>query len=243
LKKGDKYQVHVSGDKVQLPKYNVRNGVLNITGNGKRVSISDNQEKIVVTVPDNVKLDKVHVASVDSSIKIQNITLKKLSKSSQYLDDEATISLDNVTVDNAENMFMHDDYIKINNSTINKLHLQNGDDSAAVISNSTLNDYQISTDGANVRIENSHLNKGDSFISDGHLVINNTEILGVNDFNLTNESHITTQGLQVKGYDLSTNTGSINYLGTNYSKSSYQTNTDAADILRIKSTNGSINIK
>lgn len=244
VEKGNKYSINISGDKLQLPTYKIKDDTLIITGHKSKPSVDfkGRGEHVVVTVPKTESLKKMHVNLSEGNVRLRNLTIKKLSKSNRYWNSDSAIYLDNVkiTEQSGSKFFFDEGYIRINNSTINNLNFEADDDSTVDIRNSKLNNYKFKMSESNLRITNSTMNGGSIDMDDGHVHFNRVTINGTNDYILTDESDFRSESSKMDGVDFSGN--DINYFGEKKS-GNYQSSPDSENLLKVNATDGSIRVQ
>lgn len=244
IEKGDKYSIHISGDKLQEPTYSVEKDTLTVTGHKRKAAVdwAGRGERVIITVPKKESLQRMHVNLAEGNVRLRNLTIKKFTKSNKYWGNDAAIYLDNVTVteQKGSKFFFDDGYVKIKNSTINNLNFEADDDSIVDIENSTLNNYKFKMSDSNLKVVNSKLNGGTINMDDGHVRLQVVTIKGTNDYILTDESTFRSESGKMDGVDFNAN--SVHYFGENKGNS-YQSSPDSENLLKVNATDGSIRVQ
>ncbi|MFD1417430.1 DUF4097 family beta strand repeat-containing protein [Companilactobacillus keshanensis] len=244
VQKGSNYSIHVVGDKLQAPTYEVKNDTLVVTGHKRRAAVDWNGrgENVVITVPKKASLKKMHFDLADGNVRLRNLKIDKLTKSDKHWNSDAAIYLDNVTVTekNDSKFFLDYGYIQIKDSTINNLNFVADNDTIVDIKNSTLNNYKFNMSDSKLKVANSTLNGGSVHMDDGHVHLHYDDIKGTNDYTLTDESTLKTESGKMDGVDL--NAKVIDYFGER-KDGTYQSNPNSENLLKVNATDGTIHVQ
>ncbi|MFC6175482.1 DUF4097 family beta strand repeat-containing protein [Companilactobacillus huachuanensis] len=245
IKFGDRYKIHVDGDRSQAPTYKVKNGTLTVTGSNKRGRIGVDvlgSEKITITIPMNKTLDNVELRTANSKINISDVTINNLVKTAKDMDYDADMSLSDVTVHNADKINLYNADLEIKNSNITNISLTASTRSDIEADNTTLKNATINLDQSNLKINNSNIDSIKALSNHGKVEIKSTTLMNKNLVRLFNTGRFTGEKLTVDGLKLNTDKGIVRYFDKSYG-TSYENKTDAGNLLDVKATKGNITIK
>ncbi len=252
VQKGDKFKIHVEGDRRQAPRYDISDGTLFINKQPHAKLGFTGPEQIVVTVPKNADLDTIEANLGNDDINLNGIKIQKLRVNNSAYDNSGRLNLNSTKVENSAKMNLNYYRLKVTNSTLNNLSLSAGNTSDSddttlesfdydetiinqiVFQNSTLNNSKFDTNQSDISIKNSKLNTTTSNNVSGQVTINKSEMTGLNSFTMYKGVYKGVDN-RVDGYDVSNTKGRITFLNRRSNNiHKYQVNTDAENLLRIK---------
>ncbi|KRN99863.1 DUF4097 family beta strand repeat-containing protein [Companilactobacillus kimchiensis] len=246
LKLGDRYKIHVDGDKSQVPTYKVKDGTLTISGGEqKNDKIGVNvlgRTQITVTIPMNKALNNVNVRLADGTMRINDVTIDHLVKTPNDMDYDSSLYLNDVTVHNLDKINLYNDTLGMNNSKISNMTLIASADSIIKADSSTITNSNINLDESSLNIKQSNLDSIKSLANHSKVSLTKTTLMNQNKFRLLTGGRFTGNSLTVDGLDLTTEKGIVRYFDKSYGNN-YQDRTDATNLLDVKATKSSITIK
>jgi len=245
IKFGDRYKIHIDGDRSQAPTYKVKDGTLTVTGSNKKGRIGVDvlgREKVTITIPMNKTLDNVNLRTANSKIHISDVTINSLVKTAKDMDYDADMSLSDVTVHNADKINLYNADMEMKNSNITNLSLTASAHSEIDAENTTLKNANINLDQSNLDIESSNIDSMKAFVNHGKVEFDKTTMMNKNLVRLFNTGRFTGEKLTVDGLKLNTDKGIVRYFGKSYG-TSFENKTDAANLLDVKATKGTITVK
>ncbi|WP_125566388.1 DUF4097 family beta strand repeat-containing protein [Companilactobacillus insicii] len=241
IETGDRYKVHIVGDKLRTSDYYVSDGTLHISGNasGKYSDIISGYKnpRITVTMPMGSTLKELNLnmnqLGMDvNGVKIDNLLISNGSNGSlNFIDSE---------IKNAKNIELDSSFLEFQRSDIENFELKNSANSNIQMSESNIKNSIIHTNNVQLDAYKSVLENLTFATRNGHVGINQSTVKGKNTFNLKNGS-FSAKGVNVEGLDLSTINGNVAYYGQGQGKS-YQNNSDSENLLRVVTVNGSIEV-
>lgn len=242
---GDRYKIHIAGDKSQAPTYKVKDDTLSVVGPEKKGSIGVDvlgHEKITITIPMNKKLDNVHLRTAKSNLQLNDVTINNLVKTAQDMDYDSNIALNDVTIHNAADITVYNAAFNAKNSNITNLNLAGSEYSTIKTDNTTIKDSHLNLDGSTLAIKQSNLDSMNAVVNHGKVNLTNTVLMNKNKFDLSNSSKFTGSNLTVDGLKLALDKGLVRCYNRNYGIQ-YENKADAANLLDVKGTKGTITIK
>ena len=245
VKLGDRYKIHVDGDKSQTPKYKIKDGTLTVSGVNRKGHIGVDvfgREQVTITIPMNKTLDNVNVRLADGNIRINDVTINHLIKSTKDMDYDSNLYLSNTTVNNLDKVNLYNATLGIRNSKVNNMNLVASAHSDINTSNSTVTSSDISLDNSELSVKESNLDSMKASGTHSKVAIAKTTMMNKNDLKMYGTSKFTGSNLTVDGMDLSLEKGVVRYFDKSYG-TSYQNKIDATNLLDIKASKGSITIK
>jgi hypothetical protein len=245
LKLGDRYKVHIEGDKSQSPSYKVKDGTLTISGKEQKSNIGVDvmgRAEITVTIPMNKKLDNVNVRLASGNMHINDVTIEHLVKTAKDMDYDGNLFLDNATINNFDKINLYNATLDMKNSKVNNMTLVASQYSDVKAESSTLTQASINLDESNLNIKQSNVDSLKSMANHGKVTISKTTLMNKNDVKLFGGGRFVGSSLTVDGVDLSTEKGIVRYFDKNYGLN-YANRTDATNLLDVKSTKGTVTIK
>ncbi|GEO64651.1 DUF4097 family beta strand repeat-containing protein [Companilactobacillus nantensis] len=245
IKFGDRYKIHVDGDRSQAPTYKVKDNTLTVLGSAKKGRIGVDvlgREKITITIPMNKTLDNVNLRTANSKIHINDVTINNLVKTAKDMDYDANLYLSDVTVHNADKIGLYNADLEMKNSNISNLTLAANVYSNIVVQNTTFKNPSINLDESSMNIKSSNIDSLKSFTTHSKITMSKTTLMNKNKIRLFNTGRFTGEELTVDGLKLNTDKGVVRYFDKSYG-TSFENKTDAANLLDVKATKGTITIK
>lgn len=245
IKFGDRYKIHIDGDRSQAPTYKVKDGTLTVTGSTQKDRIGVDvlgNEDVTITIPMNKSLDNVSVRTSNGNVRINDVTINSLVKTAKDMDYDSNMYLNNVTVNNADKINLYNAVLSIKNSKVNDLTLVASEHSEVKAENATLTKPSINLDESTLNIKESNVDSLKSYSNHSKVALAKTTLMNNNRFAIFNSGRFTGNQLTVDGLKLNTEDGIVRYFDKSYGQS-YENKTDATNILDVKATKGSITIK
>jgi len=245
LKFGDRYKIHIDGDKSQSPTYKVKDGTLTVSGRERkgRVGVdTTGREQVTITIPMNKTLDNVNVRLADGTIRISDVTINHLIKTAKDMDYDSNIYLNDATVKNIDKLNLYNATLGIKNSKINNMSLIASAYSNVKADTATIANSSVNLDESTLSIKQSNLDSMNSLANHSKITVAKTTLMNKNDFRIFASSKFTGSSLTVDGLQLSTEKGIVRYFDKSYG-TSYENKTDATNLLKVKATKGTITIK
>lgn len=245
LKLGDRYKIHVDGDKSQAPTYKVKDGTLTVTGKEQKGRVGVDvlgRSEITITIPMNKSLDNANFRLANGSIRISDVTMDHLVKTAKDMDYDSNIYLNDATVHNFDKVNLYNATLGIKNSKINNMSLIASAYSDVKAENSTISHSSFNLDESTLNIKQSNLDSIRSLDNHSKVTLAKTTLMNQNKFRIFTNGRFTGSELTVDGMQLSTEKGIVRYFDKNYG-TSYENKTDATNLLDVKATKGTITIK
>ena len=245
LKLGDRYKIRVDGDKSQTPKYKIKDGTLTVSGTDRKGHIGVDvfgRERVTITIPMDKTLDNVNVRLADGNIKINDVTIDHLIKSTKDMDYDSNLYLSNTTINNLDKVNLYNADFSVKNSKINNMTLVASAHSELEVDNSTITGANVGLDNSELEVEQSNLDSMKTSGTHAKVEIEKTTMMNKNDFRLYGTSKFAGSELTVDGLNLSLEKGVVRYFDKSYG-TNYQNKVDATNILDVKGSKGSITIK
>lgn len=245
IKFGDRYKIHVDGDKSQTPTFKVKDDTLTVIGNNKKSRIGVDvlgHETVTITIPMNKELDNVNVRAANGSVRINDITIKNLVKTAKDMDYDSNMYITDATINNIPKLNLYNAVLNLKNSKINNITLVSTEKSNINISNATISNASLNLDDSELSVKQSNLDSVKSMANHSRIYLNKSVLMNNNKFHLYSKGSFHGKEITVDGVDLQTEKGLVQYFDKNYGDN-YQSKADAANLLEVKSTTGSITIK
>lgn len=245
IKFGDRYKIHVDGDKSQAPTFKVKDDTLTVMGNNKKGRIGVDvlgHETVTITIPMNKELDDVNVRAANGSVRINDVTIKSLVKTAKDMDYDSNMYITDATIKNVPKLNLYNAVLNIKNSKISNLTLVSTEDSNINIANATISNASLNLDESELNVKQSNLDSVKSLANHSRIYLNNSVLMNKNRFHLFSKGSFHGKEVTVDGLDLQTEKGLIQYFDKNY-RDNYQIKSDTSNLLKVKSTNGSITVK
>lgn len=245
IKFGDRYKIHVDGDRTQAPTYKVKDGTLTVTGSKRKGRIGVDvlgREKVTITIPMNKTLDNVNLKTANGDARISDVTINNLVKTAKDMDYDSNMTLNDVTVHNANKINLYNADFELKNSNITNLTLTANAHSEIEMENSTLKNPSVNLDDSSLEIESSNLDSMKSFSNHSKISVEKTTLMNKNQFRILNSGSFTGKKLTVDGLKLNTDKGIVRYFDKSQGNS-YENKTDAVNLLDVKAAKGTITIK
>ena len=245
IKFGDRYKIHIDGDRSQAPTYNVKDGTLTVLGSTRKGRVGVDvlgREKITITIPMNKTLDNVNLKTANSKISISDVTINNLIKTAKDMDYDADLELNDVTIHNVDKLSLYNAELEMKNSNITNLSLTGSAYSEVESENTTLKNANINLDQSNMDIESSNIDSLKAFVNHGKVEISKTTLMNKNKVRILNKGRFTGEKLTVDGLKLNTDKGIVRYFDKSYG-TSFENKTDETNLLDVKATKGTITIK
>ncbi|WCG35238.1 DUF4097 family beta strand repeat-containing protein [Companilactobacillus farciminis] len=245
FKLGDRYKIHVDGDKSQMPSYKVRNDTLTITGKKKNKHVGVDvlgRTKVTITIPMDKTLDNVSLRLANSAIYINDVTIEHLVKTAKDMDYDAQLYIKNATINNLDKINLYDANFEVENSKISNMTLVANQYSDVIIKNSTLVKTSVNLNESALKVKQSNLDTMNSLSNHGRITMDKVVFMNKNDFRIFSDGHFTGSDITADGSDLTTADGVVRVMDKDYGHE-YQNKVDASTLLTVKATKGSITIK
>lgn len=245
VKLGDRYKIHVDGDKSQAPTYKVKDGTLTVTGKEQKGQIGVDvlgRSEITITIPMNKTLDNANFRLANGSIHISDVTVDHLVKTAKDMDYDSNLYLNDATINNVDKINLYNATLGVKNSKINNMSLIASAYSDVKAENSTISHSSFNLDESTLNIKQSNLDSIRSLDNHSKVTLAKTTLMNQNKFRIFTNGRFTGSELTVDGMQLSTEKGIVRYFDKNYG-SSYENKTDATNLLDVKATKGTITIK
>ncbi|WP_125764915.1 DUF4097 family beta strand repeat-containing protein [Companilactobacillus hulinensis] len=244
IESGDRYKIQIVGDELRDSDYYVADGTLHITGNkyGKYkdiigVSSSDNPH-ITITVPTGAKLKELNVNMNQLGMDVNGANIDNLvinggsAGSLNFVDSQ---------IKNAKNIELDSSYLEFQQTDIDNFELNESSNSQLEFIESNINNSKIKSRNIDLSIYKGILNNLTVESRNGSTKISQSTVKGKNIFKMRSGS-FTAKGTSTDGLDLSTVNGNIKYYGESQG-TSYQHDQDSENLLKVETTNGSVEIK
>ncbi|PMD68152.1 DUF4097 family beta strand repeat-containing protein [Companilactobacillus nuruki] len=246
IKFGDRYKIHVSGDKSQTPTYKVKNNTLTVNGGAKKGRIGVDvlgHEDVTITIPMNKKLDNVNIRAANGNVRISDVTIENLIKTAKDMDYDSNMYITDATVNNVPKLNLYNAVLNLKNTKINNISLVSTEKSNINVSNATVSNASFNLDDSELNIKQSNLDSVKSMSNHSKVYLSKSTLMNYNKFHLYSKGSFHGKELTVDGVNLkSTDKGLVQYFDKNYGDN-YQNKADSSNSLEVKSTNGSITIK
>lgn len=245
LKIGDRYKIHIDGDKSQTPTYKVKDGTLTVNGPERKGHVGVGvmgHEQVTITIPMNKTLDNVNVRLTDGTMRINDVTIDHLVKTAKDMDYDADLSLNDATIHNLDKVNMYNATLSIKNTKINNMLLVASDYSDVKADTATITNSSVNLDESTLNIKKSNLDSMKSITNHGKVTLSKTTLMNKNEFKMYSGSKFNGNALTVDGLKLSTEKGVVRYFDKSYG-TSYENKTDATNLLDVSATKGAITIK
>ena len=245
FKLGDRYKIHVDGDKSQMPSYKVRNDTLTITGKKKNKHVGVDvlgRTKVTITIPMDKTLDNVSLRLANSAIYVNDVTIEHLVKTAKDMDYDAQLYIKNATINNLDKINLYDANFEVENSKISNMTLVANQYSDVIIKNSTLVKTSVNLNESALKVKQSNLDTMNSLSNHGRITMDKVVFMNKNDFRIFSDGHFTGSDITSDGSDLTTADGVVRVMDKDYGHE-YQNKVDASNLLTVKATKGSITIK
>jgi len=245
LKLGDRYKIHIDGEKSSAPSYKIKDDTLTISGQERKGTVGVGvvgRQNVTITIPMNKTLDNVNVRLADGNVKMNDLTIDNLIKSAKDLDYDSNMYLSNVTVNNSDKVNLYNATLAMKNSKLNNVSLIASAYSNVKSDNSTITKSNFNLDESNLNIKKSNLDTLKSLANHSKINVSGTTLMNHNTFSMFGSGHFVAKELTVDGYDLSTDNSYVRYQDKNYG-TNYQTRTDANNLLIVKTAKAPITIK
>ncbi|WP_334329222.1 hypothetical protein [Companilactobacillus sp. HBUAS59699] len=242
IERGDRYKVHIVGDKLRSSDFYVSDGTLHITGN-KQHSYSDivsgyKNPNITITIPHGVTLKELNLnmnqLSMDvNGIKVGNLVIANGSNGMlNFIDSD---------IKNAKNIELDASDIEFEQTDVENFELKSATNSDIQLVESNFKNSSIKTTNINFNAYKGILENLTFATRNGHAEVNESTLRGHNSFEMKNGS-FSARSTNVDGLDLTTVNGNVSYYDEGQGKS-YQHNADEENLLKVNTINGSIEIK
>ena len=162
FKLGDRYKIHIDGDKSQAPSYKVKKDTLTINGkkNNKHVGVNVlGHVKVTITIPMNKTLDNVNLRLANGTVNINDVTINNLVKTAKDMDYDANLYITDATINNLEKINLYDATFNVANSKINNMTLVASQYSDVIMKNSTLVKTSINLNESTLKVKQSNLDR------------------------------------------------------------------------------------
>lgn len=245
LKLGDRYKVHITGDKSQSPKYKVKDGTLTISGKEQKNNIGVDvmgREQITITIPMNKSLDNVNIRLANGNMHVNDVTIDHMVKTAKDMDYDANLYLDNATINNFDKINLYNATLDMKNSKVNNMTLVASAYSDVKSESSTLTNASVNLDESNLNIKQSNIDSLKSMANHSKISISKTTLMNKNDLRLFGGGRFVGSALTVDGVSFSTEKGIVRYFDKSYGQN-YENKTDATNLLEVRATKGAITIK
>jgi len=245
LKLGDRYKIHVDGDRSQVPTYKVKGDTLTVTGSNRKKRIGVGvfgRPQITITIPMDKKIDNTNIRLANGTIKISDVSIENLVKSAKDLDYDSNMYLNNVTVNNADKINLYNATLGMKNSKITNMSLVAGAYADVTADSTTITNSSFNLDESKLTITKSNLDSVKSLANHSKVNLNTITLMNENSFRIFGSSKFTGKSITTDGLDLATDKGFINYYDKNTGKT-YQHGTDMKNLLYVRSNKGPIIIK
>lgn len=242
IKLGDRYKIHIDGDKSQAPKYKVKDGTLTVGIKEHIGKIGVEGEQVTITIPMNKTLDNVNLRLADSNIRISDVTIDHLIKSTKDMDYDSNLYLSDTTVNNLDKVNLYNATMGIKNSKINNMTLTASAHSDVNVNNATITKSTISLDESDLGIKQSNLDSMSALGTHSKVNLTKTTLMNKNRFRLYGPSKFVGSELTVDGMKLNLNKGVVRYFDKSYG-TAYENKIDATNLLDVTGSKGSITIK
>lgn len=245
FKLGDRYKIHIDGDKSQMPDYKVKKDTLTVTGEKRNKHVGVDvlgHAKVTITIPMNKKLDNVSLRLANGAIYINDVTIENLVKTAKDMDYDAQLYIKNATINNLDKINLYDANFEVENSKISNMTLVANQYSDVVIKNSTLVKASVNLNESALKVKQSNLDTINSLSNHGRITMDKVVFMNKNDFHIFSDGHFTGSDVTTDGLDLTTADGVVRVMDKNYGHE-YQNKVDAGTLVTVKATKGSITIK
>lgn len=245
VKLGDRYKIHVDGDKSQAPTYKIKDGTLTVTGKAQKGEMALDvlgRSEITITIPMNKSLNNANFRLANGSVRINDVTVDHLVKTAKDMDYDSNLYLNDATIHNVDKVNLYNATLSIKNSKINNMSLIAGAYSEVKAENSTISHSSFNLDESTLNIKQSNLDSIQSLDNHSKVTLSKTTLMNKNKFRIFTNGRFTGSELTVDGMQLSTEKGVVRYFDKNYGNS-YEDKTDATNVLDVKATKGAITIR
>lgn len=245
FKLGDRYKIHIDGDKSQAPSYKVKKDTLTVNGkkNNKHIGVNVlGHVKVTITIPMNKTLDNVNLRLANGTVNINDVTINNLVKTAKDMDYDANLYITDATINNLEKINLYDATFNVANSKINNMTLVASQYSDVIMKNSTLVKTSINLNESTLKVKQSNLDTMNSLANHSRITMDKVVFMNKNDFRLFSNGHFTGSDVTADGLDLTTADGVVRVMDKNYGHE-YQNKVDASNLLSVKATKGSITMK
>lgn len=245
IKFGDRYKIHIDGDKSQAPNYSVKDQTLTVTGGPQKgrigVDVLGNEE-VTITIPMDKSLDDVNIRAANGNIHISDVTINNLVKSAKDMDYDSNMYLTDTTINHINKLNLYNASLGIKNSKIHNMNLVASSYSDISAKNSTITQSSFSMDESTLKIAQSNLDSIKSLSNQSKVSLTKTTLMNKNKFHLYSKGKFTGKGVVVDGLNLRTEDGIVRYFDKSYGNT-YQNKVDSTNLLDVKATKGTIEIK
>ncbi|WP_125588023.1 DUF4097 family beta strand repeat-containing protein [Companilactobacillus jidongensis] len=241
IETGNSYKVHVVGDLLRSSEFYVSDETLHITSNksGKYSDIVSGYKNpsITITVPANVTLKELNLnmnqLGMDvNGAKIDNLVISSGSNGSlNFVDSQ---------IKNAKNIELDSSYLEFQQSDIENFEMSESSNSQIEFIESNIKNSKLNARDIDLSMTKGILDNLTVESRSGNTEISQSTLRGKNSFKMRSGS-FSAKGTNVDGVDLSVINGSITYYGESQGKS-YQHDADSENLLKVDSTNGSIEV-
>lgn len=242
IESGDRYKVHVVGDKLRSSDFYVSDGTLHITGNkeNKYTDIVSGYKNpsVTITVPRGVTLKELNLNMNQLGMDVNNIKVENLVIANGT---NGSLNFVDSVIKNAKNIELDSSYLEFQQTDIENFELKNSTNSDIQLVESNLVNSSIKTTNVNFKSYKGILENLTFATRNGHAELNQSTVRGHNFFNMKNGS-FSASSTGADGLDLSTVNGNVSYYGQGQGKS-YQHEPDADNLLKVSTINGSIEVK
>lgn len=245
LKLGDRYKIHIDGDKSQTPTYKVKDGTLTITGKEQKGRVGVEvlgRTQVTITIPMNKTLDNVNVRLANGTMRINDVTIDHLIKTAKDMDYDSDLLLNDATVNNLDKINLYNATLGLKNSKISNMSLVATEYSTIKADSSTITNSSFNLDESTLNIKQSNLDSIKSLDNHSKVTLTNSTLMNQNHFRIFTAGRFTGKGLTVDGLNLNTEKGIVRYFDKSYG-TSYTSKTDAKNLLDVRATTGNITIK
>jgi len=205
LKIGDRYKVHIDGDKSQAPTYKVKDDTLTINGRDRKSHVGVGvmgREQITITIPMNKTLDNVNVRLADGTMRVDDVTIDHLVKTAKDMDYDSDLTLNDATINNLDKLNLYNATLSIKNTKINNMLLVASDYSSVKADTATITNSSINLDESTMSIKKSNLDSMRSLANHSKIALSKTTLMNKNEFKMYSASKFTGGALTVDGLKL-----------------------------------------
>ena len=244
IESGDRYKIQIVGDELRDSDYYVSDGTLHVTGNkyGKYKDIigvsSNDNPHITITVPTGSKLKELNVNMNMLSMDVNGANIDNLVINSG---SDGFLNFVDSQIKNAKNIELDSSDLEFQQTDIENFELNESTNSQLEFIESNINNSKIKSRNIDLSIYKGILDNLTVESRNGSTKIKQSTVKGKNIFKMRSGT-FTANGTNTDGLDLSTVNGNIKYYGDSQG-TSYQHNQDSENLLKVETTNGSIEIK
>lgn len=243
IRRGDDYRVRYVGQKSARPSVKVLNDRVTVrqkASGSQRASVGFRwhdrsqkvRNKVIIEVPDNVKLEQVRNLNNNGSTKIIGLSTANL----EALGSHGALVLNNMNIDKANVELRDGEEIRLNN-TILLGGLITSDDNDVLVENGTLRNVEIQQNDADLAMHNVALDCGKIDMSDGDVKIAQSTVTNGYTVNNDDGDNII-DGVKAGGYVSTTGESSDNNLFSNHADGGTLRSGLTRNVLNIKNNTG-----